>query len=70
MLYGQEDTYLYKRNGYYYILHAESGTGQYHCEVAARSRNIRAYMNMLRTKPILTHRHLGSRAEITCVGTL
>ena len=63
-----EGPHLYKRNGYYYILHAESGTEQYHCEVAARSRNIFGPYEYARTNPILTHRHLGSRAEITCVG--
>ena len=35
-----EGWHIQKINGYYYILHAESGTEQYHCEVAARSRNI------------------------------
>ena len=68
MLYGRKVPHLYKRNGYYYILHAESGTEQYHCEVAARSRNIFGPYEYARTNPILTHRHLGSRAEITCVG--
>lgn len=63
-----EGPHLYKRNGYYYIFHAEGGTEQYHCEVVARSRNIFGPYEYARTNPVLTHRHLGKKAEITCVG--
>ncbi len=63
-----EGPHLYKRNGYYYIFHAEGGTEQYHCEVVARSRNIFGPYEYARTNPILTHRHLGKKARITCVG--
>lgn len=63
-----EGPHLYKKDGYYYLLHAESGTEQYHCEVAARSTCITGPYEYGRANPILTHRHLGKMADVTCVG--
>lgn len=63
-----EGPHLYKKDGFYYILHAESGTEQYHCVVVARSKNLFGPYEYDRANPILTHRHLGKRAKVTCVG--
>ncbi len=35
-----EGPHLYKRNGYYYLMCAEGGTGYYHCVTMARSKNL------------------------------
>lgn len=35
-----EAPHLYKRNGYYYLMCAEGGTGYNHCVTLARSRNV------------------------------
>lgn len=63
-----EGPHLYKKDGYYYILHAESGTERNHCIVAARSRNILGPYEYCPANPILTHRHLGKDYPVTCAG--
>ena len=63
-----EGPHLYKKDGYYYILHAEGGTAEHHCVVAARSRNVTGPYEYCPLNPILTHRHLGKNAAVTCVG--
>ncbi len=63
-----EGPHLYKKDGYYYILHAEGGTEENHCVVAARSRKVTGPYEYCPFNPILTHRHLGKKAAVTCVG--
>lgn len=63
-----EGPHLYKKDGYYYILHAEGGTEQNHCQVAARSKNIFGPYEYGKANPVITHRHLGKNTEVTCVG--
>ncbi len=63
-----EGPHLYKRDGYYYILHAESGTERNHCVVVARSKTIWGPYEYSPANPILTHRHLGKQYPVTCVG--
>lgn len=63
-----EGPHLYKKDGYYYILHAESGTEINHCIVVARSRNLWGPYEYCPANPILTHRHLGKDYPVTCVG--
>lgn len=63
-----EGPHLYKKGEYYYILHAEGGTEENHCVVAARSKCVTGPYEYCPKNPILTHRHLGKKAEITCVG--
>lgn len=63
-----EGPHLYKKDGYYYILHAESGTELNHCIVVARSRSIWGPYEYCPANPILTHRHLGKDYPVTCVG--
>ncbi len=63
-----EGPHLYKKDGYYYILHAEGGTGPYHAVTVCRSREVFGpYENNFRN-PILTHRHLGKTYPIQYVG--
>lgn len=63
-----EGPHLYQKDGYYYLLHAEGGTAQHHCEMVARSRSLRGPYEYGRMNPILTHRHLGQDYPVTCVG--
>jgi alpha-N-arabinofuranosidase len=63
-----EGPHIYKINGWYYLLHAEGGTGLDHAVCVARAKDIRGPWEGKRTNPILTHRHLGKKAEIINVG--
>lgn len=63
-----EGPHLYRKDGYYYILHAEGGTEFHHCVVAARSRSVFGPYEYCPRNPILTHRHLGKDYPVTCVG--
>ncbi len=63
-----EGPHLYKKDGYYYIMNAEGGTGPDHAVTICRSKNIFGpYQNNPRN-PILTHRHLGDAYPIRYVG--
>ena len=63
-----EGPHLYKKDGYYYLMIAEGGTGPDHCITIARSKTIYGeYINNPRN-PIITHRHLGEDYEIKHVG--
>lgn len=63
-----EGPHLYKKDGWYYIMHAEGGTGPSHAVCIARSRNLWGpYENNL-LNPIFTHRHLGKAYPIRYVG--
>ncbi len=63
-----EGPHLYKIGEYYYILHAEGGTGPEHAVCVARSKEIfGTYENNL-CNPIFTHRHLGKRYPIQYAG--
>lgn len=63
-----EGPHLYKKDGYYYILHAESGTSIHHSVMIARSKNVFGPYEYCPCNPILTHRHLGAQYPVTCVG--
>ena len=63
-----EGPHLYKKDGYYYILHAEGGTGPAHAVCVARSKELwGTYENNL-MNPVFTHRHLGKDYPIRYVG--
>ena len=62
-----EGPHLYKKDGYYYILHAESGTSIHHSVMIARSKNVFGPYEYCPCNPILTHRHLGAQYPVTCV---
>lgn len=63
-----EGPHLYKKDGFYYILHAEGGTGPDHAVTVCRSRNIFGPYENNFCNPILTHRHLGGDYPVKYVG--
>ena len=63
-----EGPHLYKKDGYYYILHAEGGTGPEHAVSVARSREVFGPYEGNFCNPILTHRHLGKAFPVRYVG--
>lgn len=63
-----EGPHLYKKDGYYYLLIAEGGTGFEHAvTIAVSDAPTGPYLNNPRN-PILTHRHLSHDHPITGVG--
>lgn len=63
-----EGPHLYKKDGYYYILHAEGGTGPDHAVTVCRSKDIWGPYENNFCNPILTHRHLGWEYPVRYVG--
>jgi len=63
-----EGPHLYRKDGYYYILHAEGGTGPEHAVSVCRSRDLWGPYENNFCNPILTHRHLGQAYPIKYVG--
>lgn len=63
-----EGPHIYKKDGYYYIMNAEGGTGLHHSVTVCRSREIFGPYENNFCNPILTHRHLGHAYPIQCVG--
>ena len=63
-----EGPHLYKKDGYYYIMNAEGGTGPDHAVTVCRSKNIWGPYENNFCNPILTHRHLGRDYPIRYVG--
>lgn len=63
-----EGPHIYKIDGWYYVLHAEGGTGPDHCVAVARSRCITGPYTGYPSNPILTHRHLGKEYPVRYVG--
>ncbi len=63
-----EGPHIYKKDGYYYLLHAEGGTGSDHCIAVARSKSIFGPYENNPKNPIITHRHLGEKYPVTNVG--
>lgn len=63
-----EGPHLYKKDGYYYIMNAEGGTGPDHAVTVCRSRSIWGPYENNPCNPILTHRHLGKDYPIRYVG--
>lgn len=49
---------MFKKDGFYYLLIAEGGTGVYHATTISRSKNITGPYENYQGNPILTHRHL------------
>jgi xylan 1,4-beta-xylosidase len=64
-----EGPHLYKKDGYYYLMCAEGGTGPQHAEVIFRSRSLEEPFEPL-PYPILTQRDLdpGRTFPVDCVG--
>lgn len=63
-----EGPHLYLIDGRYYLTIAEGGTGPDHAVTVARSDSLEGPWIGKPSNPILTHRHLGSRADIVNVG--
>lgn len=63
-----EGPHLYKINDYYYIIHAEGGTGPEHAISVARSKEVFGPYENNFCNPIFTHRHLGAKYPIKYVG--
>lgn len=63
-----EGPHLYKKDGYYYIIHAEGGTGPDHAVTVCRSKEIFGPYRNHFCNPIITHRHLGWAYPIKYVG--
>lgn len=66
-----EGPHLYKRNGYYYLLTAEGGTGYGHCMTLARSRELTGPYEIHPENPILSSRdHPGALLQRTGHGDI
>lgn len=63
-----EGPHLYKKDGYYYLMHAEGGTGYEHCVAICRSKSLFGPYENNPCNPIITHRHLGKEYPIQNVG--
>ena len=63
-----EGPHLYKKDGYYYLMIAEGGTGPNHSVTIARSNRVDGPYENNPNNPILTHRHLGKKYPVTYVG--
>jgi alpha-N-arabinofuranosidase len=58
-----EGPHIFHKNGFYYLIAAEGGTGDRHSEVVFRSRNIEGPYVSYGKNPILTQRNLDPRRE-------
>jgi xylan 1,4-beta-xylosidase len=58
-----EGPHIFHKNGFYYLIAAEGGTGDQHSEVVFRSRNIDGPYVSYEKNPILTQRNLDPRRE-------
>lgn len=63
-----EGPHIYKRGDYYYIMHAEGGTGPDHAVSICRSKSVFGPYENNPKNPILTHRHLGKAYPVKYVG--
>lgn len=63
-----EGPHLYKRDGRYYLMISEGGTGHEHAITIARSNEVKGPYEGNPGNPILTHRHLGKNYPIVNVG--
>ena len=58
-----EAPHIYKRNGRYYLMCAEGGTGDWHSEVIFTSDNPKGPYTSASSNPILSQRYLNSNRE-------
>ena len=63
-----EGPHLYKIDGYYYLMHAEGGTGPEHSISIARSKNLFQWFEGCPRNPIFTHRNLGKNYPVIYAG--
>lgn len=58
-----EGPHMIKKDGWYYLICAEGGTGYNHSEVVFRSRNVEGPFISYEKNPILTQRHLDPKRK-------
>lgn len=63
-----EGPHIYKKDGYYYLLHAEGGTGPEHAISVARSKALFQWFEGCPRNPIFSHRNLGKDYPIIYAG--
>ncbi|MBN2879893.1 MAG: glycoside hydrolase family 43 protein [Clostridia bacterium] len=63
-----EAPHIYKKDGWYYLMIAEGGTGRHHAVTISRSKSPMGTYIGNKANPILTHRHLGKDYPICNVG--
>lgn len=63
-----EGPHIYKKDGWYYLMISEAGTGHYHAISIARSKSLFEPFEGYPCNPIMTHRHLGANYPIVNVG--
>lgn len=63
-----EGPHIYKIDGYYYLLHAEGGTGPEHCITVARSKKLFQWFEGCPRNPVFTHRNLGMDYPVIYAG--
>lgn len=63
-----EGPHIYKIDGYYYLLHAEGGTGPEHSITVARSKKLFQWFEGCPRNPIFTHRNLGMDYPVIYAG--
>lgn len=63
-----EGPHIYKIDGYYYLLHAEGGTGPEHSISVARSKELFKWFEGCPRNPVFTHRNLGMDYPVVYAG--
>lgn len=63
-----EGPHIYKKDGYYYLIVAEGGTGMGHAVTVFRSKEIFGPYVSYDLNPLLTHRHMANTAYIQRTG--
>lgn len=63
-----EGPHLYKKDDYYYLVHAEGGTGPEHSISVARSKELFKWFEGCPRNPIFTHRNLGKNYPVIYAG--
>lgn len=63
-----EAPHIYKKGEYYYLVHAEGGTGPEHSISVARSKKLFQWFEGCPRNPIFTHRNLGEDYPIIYAG--
>lgn len=63
-----EGPHIYKIDGWYYLMHAEGGTGPEHSITVARSRELFQWFEGCPRNPIFTHRNLGMDYPVIYAG--
>lgn len=63
-----EGPHIYKKDGWYYLIHAEGGTSVDHAVSVARCRTMEGEWEGKKSNPILSHRQLGLTAGVINVG--